>query len=100
MAASQQQITTDILNHIKKRGGTFADWYVGISKDASDRLFNGHSVDKKVDGWIYRTASSSTVARAVEKHFCRELGTDGDCGGGDASANQVYAYKKSTRTDP
>ncbi len=100
MSHTEQQIKTDILNYMKGRGGKYADWYVGVSKDARDRLLNGHGVDEKKDAWIYRQATSSAAARRVEKYFCEELGTDGAAGGGDETADMVYAYKKSARTRP
>ena len=77
----------------------YSSWYVGISETPRNRLFTGHNVDEKTDHWIYNTASSSTIAREIEKHFL-ELGCDGGSGGGDEDARAVYAYKKSTNTDP
>ncbi|MCK4788816.1 MAG: hypothetical protein KAV87_34055 [Desulfobacteraceae bacterium] len=100
MAKSKQEIIDDIKSHMQKRGGEYSDWYVGISKDAKDRLFNGHSVKEKEDMWIYTTASSSQVAREVEDYFVNTLNTDGDTGGGDNTSDMVYAYKKAAHTNP
>jgi len=58
MAKSKQEIIDEIKTHIRERGGGYSAWYVGISKDAKDRLFNGHSVKEKGDMWIYTTASA------------------------------------------
>ena len=90
----------DIKTYIIERGGSYSNWYVGISKDARDRLFNGHSVDEKNDPWIYVPTVSSDAARSVEDHFINTLGTDGGSGGGDDDSDMVYSYKKSTRTNP
>ena len=95
---SKQEITDDIESHIKKRGGEYSDWYVGISKSARDRLFNGHSVKEKKDVWILRKAKSSETAREVEDYFVNTLGTDGGTGGGDDTSDMVYAYKKAKHT--
>ena len=100
MAKNKQEIIDDIDAHIGRYGGGYSTWYVGISKDAKDRLFNGHSVKEKKDTWIYRTASSSQVAREVEDYFVNTLGTDGDTGGGDNNSDMVYAYKKAAHTNP
>lgn len=100
MAKSKQEIINDIKGHIQKGGGGYGAWYVGISKDARDRLFSDHKVKEKGDWWIYRQASSSKVAREIEDHFVNSLGTDGGTGGGDLTADIVYAYKKASRTDP
>jgi hypothetical protein len=95
-----KEIVRDIKNHIVSCAGAYWRWYVGISQDARSRLFSGHGVDRDRDAWIYRCASSSQVARNVEDYFVNECGTDGGSGGGDATTDMVYAYKKSSRTTP
>lgn len=100
MAKSKQEIISDIEGFMQKRDGGYSAWYVGISKDARDRLFEGHNVSEKGDWWIYRQASSSQVAREIEDYFVNTLGTDGAVGGGDEAADMVYAYKKAAHTDP
>lgn len=99
MAHNAQQIITDINAYMKQHGGTNASWYVGVATNASTRLFNDHSVDKDKDPWIYRQATSSAVARSVEKAYL-DAGCDGGPGGGDDDTDYVYAYLKSSRTDP
>ena len=100
MSSSEGEIKKDILDYLKKCGGRFSDWYVGISQDARDRLFNGHDVHEHGDSWIYRQAYSSDAARRVEAYFVNDLGTDGGTGGGDKNADFVYAYKKNGHTQP
>jgi len=101
MAYSKDQIIADIKEYISKSGAQkWNEVYVGVSKDAKDRLFNGHSVQEKGDWWIYRQATSSAVARDVEAFFVNTLGSDGGTGGGDQSADYVYAYKKASHTNP
>ena len=89
--ASAQEMVNDIDAHIKKSGISFGGWYVGISADGKDRLFNGHSVPQTNHWWIVRAADTSTIARAVEQHFL-DLGCKGGPGGGDNTARDVYAY--------
>lgn len=100
MAKSKQEIIDEIKAHIQKEGSGYLTWYVGISEDAEDRLFNGHGVSKENGWWIYRGASSASVAREIETHFINTLGTDGAPGGGSDKSNQVYAYKKTSVTNP
>ena len=99
MAKEKQEIITDIKAHVKDRGGSYSAWYVGITEDAKRRVFDEHGVEEGKDLYIWRTAVSSTVAREIEEYFL-DLGCDGGTGGGDADAEIVYAYKKSSRTDP
>jgi len=94
------EIKADIKDHMDKNGGYYPNWYVGVSKEPRERLFNGHSVEEKRDAWIYREATNSIVARRVEKYFCDIVGTDGGSGGGDEDACYVYAYKKNSHTRP
>ena len=42
--------------------------------------------------WIWRPASSDSVAREIEKHFL-DKGAQGGAGGGDEDTTSVYAYK-------
>ena len=100
MAKTEEQIKTDIKEHIKKRGGTYSGWYVGIAADPKDRLFNDHGVHENGDAWIYREAESTRAARSVEEYFIDTLGTDGGSGGGGPNTKSVYAYKKNSHTDP
>lgn len=100
MAKSKEEIINDIKAQIKKSDSAYSSWYTGISKDARDRLFNGHKVKEKGAWWIYRQASSTQIAREIENYFVNTLGTDGGPGGGDEDADMVYAYKKKSYTDP
>ncbi len=100
MTISKQQIINDINNHIRKEGSGYKAWYVGISRDAKQRLFNDHNVSEGNGWWIYRTATSTTEAREIESYFVDSLRTDGGTRGGDYYSNQVYAYKKTSYTNP
>ena len=93
------QIVADFEAYVRKGGGPYSAWYVGIARDPRDRLFNDHSVDEKGGWWIFRTAGSSDDAREVESYFLQR-GTDGGSGGGDWRSTAVYAYRKTSHTNP
>ena len=97
MAKSKQEIINDIVLHFK--GTAYRTCYAGITSDVESRLFGDHNVSKENGHWIYRPASSNSVAREIEQHFL-DLGMDGGPGGGDASSRIVYAYKKTSSTNP
>jgi len=97
MAKSKQEIIDDITKHFK--GKKYSECYVGITSDVEGRLFGDHNVSKENGHWIYRAASSHSVAREVEQHFL-DAGMDGGAGGGDESSTIVYAYKKTSSTNP
>jgi len=100
MTYSKQQIVRDIEEYMRKNGGPASQWYIGIATNARERLFQDHNVQEKGDAWIFRQAESSQAAREVEKDVVDRLGTDGGAGGGDASTDKVYAYKKKSHTTP
>lgn len=100
MAKSQQEITAEIKAHIQNEGSGYKAWYVGISRDARKRLFNDHNVTENNSWWIYREAYSEADARNIENYFVKSLGTDGGTGGGDQLSRYVYAYKKTSTTNP
>jgi hypothetical protein len=100
--ATAQQIIADIDAYMKEfPKSQNKDWYVGIAADARERLFTGHGVAEKggAGGWIYRKADSHTIARAVEKAY-HAAGCDGGPGGGDENTDKVYAYLKTSATNP
>jgi len=100
MLYSGKQIVSHIKNHVKKRGGAYGFWFVGICKDARTRLFNSHGVHKKGDHWIYAHAESPTVARKVKSYFVKKLGAAGGKDEGDVDKDFVYAYRKNAHTKP
>lgn len=95
---TREEVINEIEQYILKNGGDYPDWYIGITSDPNDRLFNGHRVEKDRIPWIYRLCSSSDVARIIEDYFLGERGTMGGPGGGDDDATYVYAYKISDGT--
>lgn len=97
MAKSKQEIINDIRNYFQ--GTKYSDCYVGITSDVKGRLFGDHNVSKENGRWIYSTAFSHSVSREVEQHFLN-AGMDGGAGGGDKSSTIVYAYKKTSYTNP
>lgn len=99
MANTENEIKTEIKEHINKESSNYNKWYVGITNNVERRLFREHQVSKENGWWIYRTATSSDIARSIEKYFL-DLGLDGGGGGGDESAKMVYAYKKTFNTNP
>lgn len=97
MLESKENIIKQITKHFK--GKKYNGCYVGIAKDAKNRLFQQHNVDKENGHWIHSTASSDKVAREIEDHFI-EAGMKGGGGGGDEESKMVYAYKKTSSTKP
>jgi len=96
-AKPEETVKKEIKEHIDKSGYPYSEWYVGISDDPEDRLFNDHKVEKK-SWWIYRECFNSEAARRVEEYLINTLGTKGDVGGGDEKSIFVYAYKITNST--
>jgi hypothetical protein len=99
MANTAQEAYDEILAHIQKQGGSFSSWYCGITENIQNRLHGDHKVPEKDHWFIHRTCTSSEAARNVEKALL-DLGCDGGQGGGDDDAVHVYAYLKTSTTEP
>ena len=99
MAKSEIECKREIKVYVDGAGGSYRTWYVGITADIDERLFGDHGLSRQDALWIYRTASSSLVARRVEQYFLG-LGFDGGAGGGTGQATTVYAYRKRPGTNP
>ena len=92
-----QEAFDAINNFILERGGEFAKWYVGITADPEDRLFNAHKVTR-ISPWIHCACVNAAAARNVESYFLEKKGALGGSGGGDDTARYVYAYKTTPYT--
>ena len=90
-----QKIIEDFQKYI---WDSYANWYVGITNDPKNRLFKDHGVSQN-GAWIYRQADTTEIARDVEFFFLSQ-GCDGGSGGGDDDSGFVYAYKKTSSTNP
>lgn len=91
MGQDSKSIIADIDAHMKASGAANGRWNVGITADVEKRLFGDHKVHRQNDCWIYRTATNSEQARAIEAAYHR-AGCKGGGGGGDHTAKIVYAY--------
>jgi hypothetical protein len=99
MVIPAQQAYNEIKAYIDKADKPYRDWYVGIASDPRKRLFLEHNVSEKSDLWIFRRCTTAQAARNVEEALLK-LGCDGGIGGGDESTTSVYAYLKSSNTNP
>ena len=101
MVYSVQQIKYEILAYIKEFGGDFSDWYVGVSADPKNEMFNQHSVHEKDDIWLYKQALTFKACSTVQQYFLETLNTDGKpIANGNEDTDCVFLYKKSGRTIP
>ena len=48
-----------------REGEKYSNWCVGIVNDVRQRLFGDYRVNEKSDDGIYRTASSTDIARKI-----------------------------------
>ena len=100
MLYNAKAMVSRIKSHIKKRGGVYNAWFVGLGKDARSCLFKTHGVQKKGDHWVLIHAESPTVAWEVKSHLIKTVGLTGDGAALDQVSDFVYAYKKNAHTRP
>ncbi len=75
MPSVSSEIISDITAHIRKLGGDFSNWCVGIARDAHNPVLQAHQLEERNDGLIYREAYTATSARSVRDYFVTQLGT-------------------------
>ncbi|MFH1850986.1 MAG: hypothetical protein ABIA75_01435 [Candidatus Neomarinimicrobiota bacterium] len=76
----------------------YSNWYVGITEDINDCLFNGHQLDE-YDLHDCDNAGNDVTARAVEKYFL-DKGMKSAGGGEKKSSKFVYIYLQAKHTKP
>jgi len=87
-----------IESYMNKFEGDYSDWYVGITNDLDEELFEKHKVDEK-GVWISFGADTEEVAGKVQKYFLDKK-TDGIVKDSQIDSRIVYAYKKNSKTTP
>ncbi len=91
-ATAEQEAIAEIAAYIRRNGGGYSAWYVGIAANPRDRLFVDHSVTEKGGWWIHCDCGNDAAARRVENAFLN-AGCQGGAGGGDRDTRFVYAYR-------
>jgi hypothetical protein len=99
MKYTGKEIVSRIRTHVKRRGGTSASWFIGVSAQPRQMLFETHAVRKKGDYWILARAKSSSVARKVKLFLATKVGMT-LISKPMGKADFVYAYRKVARTSP
>jgi hypothetical protein len=96
MPEEENQVANEIKNYIDNEGLSYNGWYVGITGNIQERLFEYHKVGQ--NDWIYKQCLDTDAARRIEDYFVNQLNTQGDVGGGEADAVFVYAYRITSAT--
>ncbi len=84
--------------YMSKFEGDYSDWYVGITKNLDEGLFQLHKVEEN-SIWISFGADTDEVAKKVESFFIKKK-TDGNPTELEEDTRIVYVYKKNSNTTP
>ncbi len=98
MAVSAQIAFNTITKFIDENGGNYQRWYVGITADPETCLFKEHNVSKS-EKWVYSPCANDSDARNTGAALL-DLGCNGNLGAVDNKGTWVYAFLKSSRTNP
>jgi hypothetical protein len=99
MPQSQDQIISDVQKYVNHCGGQYPSWFLGVTDNPKDKLFNEHCVDMKKDHWLFAFAMNPDSAKQILARF-KELGAEVNDNALSPRARAVYAFKKSWRTNP
>ena len=95
----RKMIVNEIEQYVAEHGDNWKRWYVGIAKNAEQRLFSDHKVDRESNDYIHKEASTSEIAREVERYLLKTHDCEGGTGGGDDDTRMVYAYLIKPKTE-
>ena len=96
-AKDRNEITEEIKAHIRTQGGTCGDWYVGVTSDIEQGLFDDHNVPSQNEWYICRQAFTPADAKGIQADLLG-LGCDGGMKRRDDAAVFVFAYLKTPVT--
>lgn len=100
MPISAPRIFRHMRDFVSSNGDDWANWYVGVAVDPSDRLTDDHMVDIGSDLWVCSEAFTPEEALLVRGRFVDEHGVDSDEARDEKQGRFVYAYKKAPHTKP
>lgn len=66
-AQSKTEIIIELENYL--RGSDLSKWFIGITENVQQSLFEENSVSRRWDDWIIKTASSKKIATEIMEHF-------------------------------
>ncbi len=87
-----------IETYMSKFEGDYSDWFVGITKNLDEGLFQLHKVEE-TGIWISFGADTEEVAKKVERYFLDKK-TDGNPKALEENTRIVFVYKKNSNTIP
>ena len=92
----QKHIIEQVENHIRQGGGSYSDWFIGLSSDPIIPIIEVSRHGKAQNHtFTYVETVSNTVAKAVADHFINQCGVDGRLNQtDDAACRALYLYKK------
>lgn len=90
-AQALNTISSEIDAHMQRSGIPNSGWYVGITSDIEERLFEYHQVPRENHWFIYCRCIDANAARTLEAAYHR-VGCKGAGGGGDGASVYIYVY--------
>lgn len=99
MVGTEDRIRKEIQDFIEENRGDYSSWYVGVSRDPEEQLFQRHNVNRQTGLWIYRAAETPAAAQRVQQGLL-DLGTAGRAADAPEDARVVYAYHRTDDTKP
>jgi hypothetical protein len=93
-----QEIIDAFNKFIHNFGDAYYQWYIGITANPEQKLFNDHMVNKKNGVWKYENAGSEKNALKIKKYLVEKFCAQGDEGSANSNTTYVYAYRISDTT--
>ncbi len=93
------EVIDSIHGFILKNSCTYFDWYIGLTDNAEKMLFEEHKLSQLSDRWIYEEVPLDTDAFRIREYFL-SMGCTGGLIRNQKKVRYIYAYKRSSKTNP
>ncbi len=95
-AEARDTVYNKIVRHINRNGGTFSQWYCGITNNPDHTLFVRHNVARN-SAYFHKECFTEGSSRDTERRLLAR-GCDGGGGGGGIRSVHVYVYRITQNT--
>jgi hypothetical protein len=93
------EVIDSIHSFILKNSYTYIDWYIGLTDNAEEMLFEEHKLNQVSDMWIFEEVPHESDAFRIRDFFLN-MGCTGGLVNNRNKIRYIYAFRRSARTNP
>ena len=93
------QIIDSLDEFIRKNSYTYRDWYVGLTANVEEHLFNEHQLSPETDVWIFEAIPDAREGARIREYFLN-MGCVSGISDVTYQAQYIYLYRRSAKSNP